>query len=251
MSETWRCSASTRRRSTASLQHGVDVDDLGIAERVVGLQPGQLDDLADQIGEPGRLDAHPGGEAADRVGILGGVLYGLGQQRDGADRGLQLVADIGHEVAAGLFDPPGSGLVVGQHDDQIFVQRSNPDGEVGRGRLGSARELQLDGAQGVVAAYGADQLEQFGNGDPGAADQSKGSRTRRGVEDLVMGADDDRRRAEDGQHLGHPVGDDRASVSKGSSRLPGVRRTRARSRCRPQRRPPGRWPRTGPDSHEE
>ena len=55
--------------------------------------------------EPGRFDAHPAGELADRIGVLGRVLDCLGEQRDRADRGLELVADVGHEVAPGLLDP--------------------------------------------------------------------------------------------------------------------------------------------------
>ena len=46
-------------------QHLVDVDDLGVPQRVVGLQPGQLDDLGDQVVQPGGLHAHPAGEAPD------------------------------------------------------------------------------------------------------------------------------------------------------------------------------------------
>ena len=40
-------------------QHVVDLDDLGLGQRIVRLQPGQLDDLADQVGQPGGLDPHP------------------------------------------------------------------------------------------------------------------------------------------------------------------------------------------------
>ncbi|HEU5484082.1 MAG TPA: hypothetical protein VFU98_04175 [Microlunatus sp.] len=35
-------------------QHVVDLDDLRSNHRVLGLQPGEIDDLADQIRQPGR-----------------------------------------------------------------------------------------------------------------------------------------------------------------------------------------------------
>ena len=104
-------------------QHLVDVDHLRIGQRIVGLQPGQLDDLADEIGQPRRLDTHPAGELAHRVGVVGRVLNRLGQQRDRPDRGLELVADVGDEVTPGLLDPPRRRLVVGQNEDQVVVQR--------------------------------------------------------------------------------------------------------------------------------
>jgi hypothetical protein len=124
-------------------EHVVDLDDLRIGQRVVGLQPRELDDLADQVGEPGGLDAHPAGEPAYGLGVVGRVLDRLGQQSDGTDRRLQLVTGVGDEVASGLLDPPSRGLVVGEHDDQVVAQWRDLHDEVRRRGAGAALELEL------------------------------------------------------------------------------------------------------------
>ena len=87
---------------------------------------------------------HPAGEPADRFGIVGGVLDGLSEQGQGADRRLQLVADVGDEVAPDLLDPPVLGLVLGEHQDQaiaadVSAQRGDPDGEAGHPAAETAR----------------------------------------------------------------------------------------------------------------
>jgi hypothetical protein len=112
-------------------QHLVDVDLLGAGERVVGLQPRQLDHLADQVVEPCRLHARPARELPNGLGVVRRALHRLGQQRDGADRSLQLMTDVGDEVAPGLLDPPGGGQVVCQDQDQLAGQRRHPGGEKG------------------------------------------------------------------------------------------------------------------------
>ena len=48
---------------------------------------------------------HPGGEAAHQIRLVRRLHDGLGKQVHGADRGLQLVADIGDEVPADGIDP--------------------------------------------------------------------------------------------------------------------------------------------------
>ena len=67
---------------------------------------------ADQPAQPGALVLHPAGEPADRLWVVGGVLHRLGQQGQRADRGLQLVRDVGDEVAADRLQPAGLGHVV-------------------------------------------------------------------------------------------------------------------------------------------
>ena len=59
--------------------------------------------------------SHALGELAhDGLVVLGG--HGLGQQRERADRRLQLVADVGHEVAAHALDAPDLGDVADEAD---------------------------------------------------------------------------------------------------------------------------------------
>ena len=106
--------------------HVVDLHHLGVDQRVVTLQLRKVDDLGHQVGQPRRLHPHPAGELANRLGVVRAFLHRLGQQGDGADRGFQLVADVGHEVTADLFDPTVSGLVVRQHQDQVLSPAERP-----------------------------------------------------------------------------------------------------------------------------
>ena len=70
--------------------HGLDDDlverDEGrLLERVVALQPGELDDVLHQAGQPVGLVLHAAGEAAHGLGVVGGVDQGLREQRQAAD----------------------------------------------------------------------------------------------------------------------------------------------------------------------
>ncbi|KIX78569.1 hypothetical protein SF12_08350, partial [Streptomyces sp. MBRL 601] len=107
----------------------VDVDGLGVLHRVVVLHPGEVDQLLDEAGEPGRLDLHPPGEPLDRLRVVGRVPDRLGEQGEGADRGLQLVADVGDEVAAYGFDAAGLGEVLDQEQYQAGAERGDPRGD--------------------------------------------------------------------------------------------------------------------------
>ena len=183
-------------------QHVVDLHQLRGAQRVVGLQPGQVDDLGDQIGEPGRLDAHPGGEPADGRRVVGRLLHRLGEQRQRPDRRLELVTDVGHEVPAGLLDPAGRGLVLGQQQHLLVGQRRDPDVEV-RGRVARPRELEVAGSGCVAPATDlADQLEDRGDGHPAAAHHARGSARRLvDLQHLVVRPDDRAGGPERLQHL--------------------------------------------------
>ena len=66
------------------------------------------------------------GEPADRLGVVAGVQHGLGEQRQRADRGLELVADVGDEVAAYVVDAAGLGAVLDQQQDVRAAQRRDP-----------------------------------------------------------------------------------------------------------------------------
>ena len=125
-----------RRRSalvSTARDHVVDRHRDRRLERVVALQPGQLDDLLHQPGEPVALGQHPAGEPLDRLRVVGGVVDRLGQQPDRADRGLELVADVGDEVAADRLDPALAGAVLDQRQHQPRAQRRDPRGDVAGG----------------------------------------------------------------------------------------------------------------------
>ena len=137
----------------------------GLVERVVALEPGQLDDLLHQPGEPVALGLHPAGEPLDRLGVVGGVLDGLGQQVERADRGLELVADVGDEVAADRLDATLAGAVLDEGQHEPAAQRRHAGGHV-RGRRPSPRCIsQLGLADLAVAAYLPDQVGQLGDGE--------------------------------------------------------------------------------------
>ena len=134
-----------------------------------------------------------------RLGIVGGVLDGLGQQLDRADGGLQLVADVGDEVASYGFDPALPGAVLDQSEDQAGTQRRHPGADVPRGpRLTVDDELGL--ADLAVAAYLLDQRAELLGDQAGAADEAHRER-RRGRLDHDLVVVDDHRAAP--QHREH------------------------------------------------
>ena len=103
-----------------------------LVQRVVALQAGELDDLLHQSREPVALGVHPCGEALHGLGVVGGVDHGVRQQLDGADRRLQLVADVGHEVTADRLDASLAGAVLDQREHQLGAERRHSRGDVAR-----------------------------------------------------------------------------------------------------------------------
>ena len=95
-------------------------------ERVVALQAGQLDDVLHQPGQAVGLVLHPAGEPAYGLRVVRRVDQGLGQQRHRADRGLELVADVGDEVPAYLVDPAGLGAVLDHDQHQGSTRAARP-----------------------------------------------------------------------------------------------------------------------------
>ena len=78
----------------------VDMHDRRHGDRVVTLESGQLDDLLHEAREPVALIEHPSGEPMYRSRVVRSVLDCFGQEPNRADRGLELVADVGDEVTA-------------------------------------------------------------------------------------------------------------------------------------------------------
>ena len=142
-------SAATLWREIASLHNGVDVDGLQIGQRLGALQPGQFDQLADHVGQPLGLGEHLLAEPAARSrGRRSDSSSASASTPIAADRGLQLVADVGHEVAAAGFHPGLLGLVVEvDHGEAGDPPRS----AAGRARAPTARSA------GRPALRGADR----------------------------------------------------------------------------------------------
>ena len=189
--------------------HLVHLDHLGIDQWVVTLQLGQVDDLSHQIAQPGRLNAHPAGELPNGLWVISTFLHRLGEQGDSADRGLELVADIGHEVAADLLDLTRAGLVVRQHQNQVLPEWGDLHGEVADGSAIAPGQLEIGGGETPLPAYGPDQLQQPGRHDPAAAYQACAPRGAGGLEHLVMSPDHHAGGVEHGQHLSHAGRNDR------------------------------------------
>ena len=173
-------------------------------QRLGALQPGQLEQLADQPAEPGALVLHPPGEPADRLRVVGRVQHRLGQQGQRADRRLQLVADVGDEVAADGLQPVRLGDVVEQQRHVAALhQRGDPGADGDR--------LPAEPAAGVddrvpglaVAAGGPGQPAQVVDDDPAAADHAHLPGGRVGQHHLVGRVEHHRRGA---HHLQHPAG---------------------------------------------
>ena len=112
--------------STAAATTSSTGDHDGRVERVVVLEPGQLDDLLHQPGQAVGLRQHPAGETAYGDRVVGRVAHGLGEQLDRADRRLELVGDVGHEVAAHRLDPALAGAVLDQRQHQRRATAARP-----------------------------------------------------------------------------------------------------------------------------
>ena len=151
----------------------------GSLERLVVLQPGELDDLLHQPVQPGRLGLHPRGEPQHRLRVVGGLLHRLGEQGEGADRRLQLVGDVGDEVTPDRLYATLPGAVLDQHQHQPVAQRGHPGVRRGRGSTGRAGDVQVDLAGLAVAAYEPDQVAQRLEPDLAVAHQPQGVRRRR------------------------------------------------------------------------
>ena len=98
--------------------HPVDLDGHQFGQRLAALQPGQVDQLADEPAQPVGLARDPSREPLHRLGVVGRLLDRLGEQRQGADRRLELVPDVGHEVPAHGLGPPGLGDVLQDERDR-------------------------------------------------------------------------------------------------------------------------------------
>ena len=184
--------------------HVVDVDDARLAQRVVALQARERDEVLHHHRQPVRLVLHPEREPAHRLGVVGRARHRLRQQRQRADGGLQLVADVGHEVATDGVQPPDRRLVLGEQQD-VVAERSEPDVE--NEQLGapvSARDLDLELAHLTVPAHLAGQQHEGLDPQPAAPDQAVRQGRRAGPDDPVAAVEHDPRRAQRREHRLRP-----------------------------------------------
>ena len=112
-------SAASRDRSTASVDDGVEAHQLGRAQRVGPCSRDRsMMSCTSSASRPASC-LHPAGEPAHCLRVVRGVHQRLGEQRDGPDRGLELVADVRDEVAAYGVDPVLLGAVLDQEQDMV------------------------------------------------------------------------------------------------------------------------------------
>ncbi|CUR55454.1 hypothetical protein NOCA2270089 [metagenome] len=185
--------------------HLVDGERPRCVEGVVALQPGELDDLLHQAGQPVALGEHAAGEPLDRLGVLRGLLDGLGEQPDRSHGSLQLVAHVGHEVTTDRLDPAFAGAVLHQREHQPGSEGGHPGGDVARRQSGSPRHHQLGLTDLPVAPHLRDDPGQLLVDHLAAPHQSQRvRRSRRLQHDVVLvhqhrAAAQDR---QDGRHAG-------------------------------------------------
>ena len=138
-----------------------DVDEGGVLDDVGPLEARQLDDLLDEPGQAVGLDADPPGEAGDRLGVVVRVEHGLGEQRDAADRGLELVADVGEEVPPDLLDACRLGPVLDEEEHVVGAEGGDAGGDDEAPVPEALLQGQLGLADDPVATHGAGQVEQL------------------------------------------------------------------------------------------
>ena len=163
------CSAASRARSAASLDDRRRRPRRPPGHRVDALHAGQLHQLADQLGQPRALVLHAVGEPGDGGRVVGGVLHRLGQQGQRADRRLELVRDVGDEVAAHRLE---AALLadVGQQQADAVPTRSSSTGQ----RHG------VDGQRDRLAAEPPDgQVDGTGDRGPALAGPRRRARSGR------------------------------------------------------------------------
>jgi hypothetical protein len=148
------------------LDHRVETDRGRLLDRVVGLDAGELDDLLDEAGQPLALDLHASGEALHRVGVVRRVLDGFGEQGEGTDRGLELVAHVGDEVAPDRVEAAFLGAVLDEDENQLGSDRRHPGGD-GDDILPEppTRDFQVALADLAIAAHLADESQQLVDDD--------------------------------------------------------------------------------------
>ena len=142
----------------------------------------------------------------DGLRVVGRVADGLGEQPDGADGGLELVATRWPRSRGG---PPRRGArgCGPRRARARGVEDSGATRTVTcRGRGAVARHQQLGLADLAVAPHLGDQLGELRRHQVGARDQAHRVRRRAGLHHGVVGADDHRAAAQDRQHGGDAGG---------------------------------------------
>ncbi len=197
-------SSSTRGSDAHPLrvgQHAVavdgDLDDardrhvLGVVERVVRLDAREVDERLRHAGEAVGLELHALRERAHPLGVGGGGLDRLGEHGDRADGGLQLVADVGDEVAAHAGEAQLLGAVGGEHEHEAVAERRDPHPQVQLGADADAAAAvhEVEHLLLARAPDPAHRVEDLVRAQRPAVDEVERDRAGRREDDLVGAVD--------------------------------------------------------------
>ena len=175
--------------------HVVERDRLGRGQRVIGLQPRQLEQLTDELGQAGGLDLHAPGEALHRHRVLARILDRLGEQRECTDRSLELVAHVRDEVAAYGLEPVDLSAVLDEEQHLLRTQRGDPRLDVHRClAVPVPGELQVLLPDHAVATGRLDHLHQVRRHEAVVAEEPVRVRRRAGLQHHAVRVQDDRLR---------------------------------------------------------
>jgi len=140
------------------------------------------------------------------LGVVGSVADRLGEEPDRADRRLELVGDVGHEVAPDGLDAALPGAVLDQGQHQPRAERCDARGHRAR-RAVAAWEHQVGLPDLTVTAYLADELGELGGAQSLALDQTERESGGRGLDHLVVVVDDHGTAAQHREHGRHAGGE--------------------------------------------
>ena len=179
----------------------VDVDHLRAGERVVALQPREVDDVLHEVAQPRGLHLHALGEVPDLVGVVARREDGLRQQRQGSDRGLELMADVRHEVASNHVDAALLGEVVDEDEDRPGAQRRHAHAELEQlaaQRWSPDAHLLLAGV--AVVGDPLDEVRDVGDRHRVAVDEAQARGAGVGAQHRPVGSHDERGGRQDAEH---------------------------------------------------
>ncbi|GIE80120.1 hypothetical protein Aph02nite_60700 [Actinoplanes philippinensis] len=153
----------------------------------------------DALGEPASRQQILGLRLRRGLGKLGGVQQRLGQELQRPDRGLQLVADVRHEVTAHPGQPVRLGHVGGLDRDVRRVQRDGPQVQAERGMPAASPasgKIQLDlpahsGPPDLAGQRTQDRVRGDGARSPAGAEQAHRAGRRIDQHRMVVGVEDD------------------------------------------------------------
>ncbi len=185
----------------------------------------ELKEVVDQTGQVAHLVAHR------RQVLLGGrepVLDGLDHRLERRERGAQVVAGVGHQLAARIEEP----LELARHP----VEGRPELGQLGGAGLGRARRQVAARERLAGAAHPAHRLEHRARHEEGADQRGRGRRARGGEHgQVVAGVEHQHARRHDGSKGEHHC-DERehdhappqAAGARGQEREPDAGRERGR-----------------------